>query len=362
MRYDLLIAGILLLGLTVYDLLITAFSTWGAGPVTGRLNRGIWRFLLWTTRKNGHSKFLNYSGIINIAAVLLMWIVLAWVANVLMFSSQDLAVVHTSSTIAATLGERIYFTGYVLSSMGNGEFMAGTTGWKIYMAVASFTGFVIVTIAISYLVPVLSAYISSRKLAIFISTLGISSQEILTNSWNGKNFSLLEQHFPQLASSIIQSGQSNLTYPVLFYFHSNNKTFSESVSILLLDEALTILLIHVKEEHRPSNMAIYQLRSAITSYLNALEKGFIHASDKAPPRPEIAALKEAGIPLNSHQGEVSEAYEQLAPRRKSLLGFLESDGWHLDDLMSADNLKDSEPKHGHIQQHLARYQRQYPEN
>ena len=69
-------------------------------------------------------------------------------------------------------GRKNLFTGYTLSTLGNGDFKPGTSFWRIYTVIISLSGLSILTIAITYLVQVLTAEISKRRLSIYIATLG----------------------------------------------------------------------------------------------------------------------------------------------------------------------------------------------
>jgi hypothetical protein len=79
----------------------------------------------------------------------------------------------------------------------------------------------LISIAITYLIPVVSAEITKRKISVNINTLG-GSEEILLNYWNGSHFKEIEQPFIPL-DSIILHAQNHKAYFVLHFFHSSDK-------------------------------------------------------------------------------------------------------------------------------------------
>jgi hypothetical protein len=61
--------------------------------------------------------------------------------------------------------------------------------WDILTAILSFTGLILISIAITYLIPVVSAEIAKRKISVTINTIGGSVEEMLLNYWDGKFWS-----------------------------------------------------------------------------------------------------------------------------------------------------------------------------
>jgi hypothetical protein len=101
--------------------------------------------------------------------------------------------------------------------LGLGDIEPEGNFWDILTAILSFTGLILISIAITYLIPV-SAEITKRKISVYINTLGGSVEEILLNHWNGKDFKELEQPFISLIDSIILHAQNHKAYSVLFFF------------------------------------------------------------------------------------------------------------------------------------------------
>jgi hypothetical protein len=123
--------------------------------------------------------------------------------------------------------------------------------WDILTAILSFTGLILISIAITYLIPVVSAD-SKEKISV-TNTIGGSVEEMLLNYWDGKDFKELERPFFPLIDSIISRPKSQ-AYSVLHFFHSSDRREAFVLNITNLDELLTVLLLNISEEQRPSTI------------------------------------------------------------------------------------------------------------
>lgn len=327
MNYFIFSLGVILVFLVISDVLISTLAPRGSGFITERLRAGVWNFFHWICRGKGTNKLLNYAGMFTITAWLAGWLLTFWIGNALIYISDYTSVLVSSSNTSAGPLEKVYFVGYVLSTMGNGDFQPHGDGWRIYTSIISFFGFIIITLAITYLVPVLSAEMGKRKASVYIHSLGTSPDDILLNAWNGKDFSNLTQHFSIIAEFVMQQSQQHVAYPVLHNFHSHLPRESLYINLTALDEALTILLIYLPDHIHPHKQSIYPLRFAITDFLNTLQEAFIRPSGNLPGPIQLDRLKEYNIPLKQENTDIRMALERLRFRRKLLLGMLENDGW-----------------------------------
>lgn len=328
MNYTLFALGVIILVLVVTDILVSTLAPRGTGFITERLRKGLWNFFFWLSRGNGEKKVLNYAGMFTVSAWLFGWLLGMWVANVLLFLSDENSVLVTGTQMNASAMDKAYFVGYVLSTMGNGDLQPHGDGWRIYTSVLSFWGFIIITLGITYLVPVLSAEMKKRQASIYIHSLGTSPEDILLNAWNGKDFTLLSKHFDMLSDFIMEQAQNHVAYPVLHNFHSHLRREALAINLVALDEALTILMLYMPDDIKPNKQEIYPLRFAITDYLATLVTAFIRPSGNEPAPISLEQLREYGIPLKQKNTHIRMQTEKLRTRRKLLLGMLENDGWH----------------------------------
>lgn len=76
----------------------------------------------------------------------------------------------------------------------------------------------LITLAITYLLPVLSVVVEKRSLASQINALGTHASQIVTTAWDGDGFAAFAPQLVALTSSLGRLAEQHLTYPVLDYF------------------------------------------------------------------------------------------------------------------------------------------------
>ena len=283
-------------------------------------------------RNTGTHKVLEFAGAVITAIVLVNWLLLIWISCTVMIYSDEKSVMNVETNTPAGLVSKIYFTGYTLSTMGNGDMEPGDGFWELFTALFSFSGLILISIAITYLIPVLSAEIEKRRLSVYITTLGCSATEIIENNWNGQDAKALEVHFGRLTPMIIAHAQNHSAYPILHFYHTSNKKEAFVLNLTNLDEAITIMLLHLPEAQRPSNAETYPLRKAISNYLITINTAFIKVAKEAPEIPTLANFDQLRIPYSTDSSKVTAHYHQLEERRRALLGLIQDDGWQWEDL------------------------------
>lgn len=327
--------GIFILVLTASDLIQTAISVNGAGFMSKRLARVIWNTLLLVNKRMGKRKVLEISGAFILMTIVVNWLLLIWFSASLLFISDTNSLMNVETNTATSVVSKIFYTGYTLSTLGLVDIEPDGPFWEILTAILSFAGLILISVAITYLIPVVTSEIEKRKLSVYISTLGCSAEEILKNYWNGKDFKTLDQAFISLTTSIIQHTQNHKAYSVLHFFHTSDKKEAFVLNITNLDEVLTILLISVREELRPSLHAIMGLRRAISCYLNTLPEVFIKSSVEIPALQNLDRLKQLKIPILEEK-DVFQAYDNISSRRRLLLALVKDDGWEWEDLHAGE--------------------------
>jgi len=325
-------AGVILVAVSNADLIYTTLSTNGAGLLSGNLAKLIWKILFLLSRQKAQSRLLNYAGMIITISILTTWILLAWAGYAFIFISDADSIRHGQTNAIATIWEKVYYAGYSLSTLGNGDFYATSAFWRVFTIIVALSGLTMVTIAITYLIQVITAEIEKRQLALHIAVLGGTPQSILLNSWDGKNFQQLENDLSTLTPKILSHSQHHMAYPIIHYFHSNRLRESTSVNLAALDEAVTILLLCIPPEARPSKVALRNIRTALTTYLITLEGDFLYPSEKDLPLPDLESLHRRGIPLLEDHERIIHEYNQLIKRRRMLRSIIEYGGWNWNDL------------------------------
>jgi hypothetical protein len=326
----LLAAGIAVLVVLLVDVVWTTVAAGsGGGPVTSRVTTLLWRFALRLVSGPGPHRRLAVAGVLVVVSVPLLWTAMALVGWALVFFADPSAVVSDPDGVSASFVERLYFVGFTVFTLGVGDFRPGPGGWQLATVVATGSGLVLVTMAVTYLVPVASAEAKRRHIATTISSLGSSDAAIVCDAWSGRDFAGMDSHLSLVASDISESGQQLLAYPVLHYLHSVDERAALSPQLLHLHGALLLLAEGVAPGSRPPPAALTPARRAVGSYLVTLDERFLTAGDDPTPAPSLAPLRAAGIPTvdDSAWAEALAAHDG---ERRILASLLRADGWSAD--------------------------------
>jgi hypothetical protein len=297
MHYPLFLVSIFLLLTISYDFFFSVISINGAGSISSRLSALISTVFLRLSCLSKSRKILKYSGAIVILSLIIWWIGGLWFGFYLLILSDDLSVVSASSGIMADVSDKFYYSGYVLSTMGNGDFVPGSSRWQIVIAVFSFSGFIFITTAMTYLISVSSAVIHKRSLALFITDIMVLDDYV-------DKVNCLNANAADLRSMINRHNQNHLAYPVVHYFFSMDKETSFSFGLWELNNLL--LSIQNNSTYFPNKLK--PLIHAVDNYLNTMSEAFIPRVQKD--------IKSEKVSLDDF-------------RKQQLLKLLESDGWDL---------------------------------
>ncbi|HSU67992.1 MAG TPA: ion channel, partial [Tepidisphaeraceae bacterium] len=222
--------------------------------------------------------------------------------------------------------ERIYFTGSTLFTLGLGDFKPKGHVWQMATAIAAGSGFLLFGLALAYLVPVISAATQKRQLAVYVTSLGRSPEDIILRAWNGQDTTALAPHLQSLTGMLALLGENHLTYPVLHYFHGTHRIRSVGASVAALDEALTILECGLQQGCSLDLPSLGAAREAITSYLDTLKPALIYPTHDVPPAPSLDNLRGMGVPVVSDK-LFGAALAIVSERRQLLLAMVRNEGW-----------------------------------
>ncbi|MDP9444358.1 MAG: potassium channel family protein [Actinomycetota bacterium] len=318
------VLGAALLGLGTYDTLRTTLApAAGGGPVTRRLSSALWRAARRSSRPDG--ALLASAGTVILLLTVAVWVVLLWAGWTLVFAADSDGIVSRSGS-PATPVDLVYFTGFTLFTLGVGDFVPATAGWKLITPLVSLHGLFSVTLAITYLLPVMSAAVERRRQAAAVWGMGGNAVAIVQTAWYHGSLDSLQSDLKALTPALLTTVERHPTYPVLHYFHTTSPRTAFPARVAALDEAVTVLLCAVHPDARPALGALLPIRRAVDDLLATAGRAGRPDREDVPPVPDLSPLAQAGIPLLDRE-HVSEAYDRSAPRRRRLHEFVAQDGW-----------------------------------
>lgn len=317
--------GALLLAVVVVDLLwTTLWADGGSGPVSSRLTNVLWLLV----RKAGSSRsvVVSLAGPIILAATLVVWVALLWAGWTLVFAGGEDSLRTSSGGTDVSWPARIYYVAYSMFTMGNGDYVPVGGLWQVLTGLTTASGMLLVTLAVSYVLSVLGAVAQKRSFAGTVQGFGSTGSAIVRSGWNGADLHDLDLPLSSIAADASSLADKHKTYPILHYYHSQSRENASAPAVAALDEALTLIRYGTSDERLYNAAVVENTRSSVAGYLKTLRKAFISAADEAPPAPELAPLRTAGIPTVSDE-EFDGRLRQLEERRRQLLGVVHADAW-----------------------------------
>ena len=323
-----LILGILLYIIVALDIIKTTLSSTGGGYITNKIAQAVWKVWFLLSGKNGKSKMLQYAGPTVLVSILVFWVATLWGGYFLMILSDPDSIKKSSTLEVALPLEKLYYAGYVVSTLGIGDYVANNHAWRITTNVIAFSGLAFITASITYFVQILSANGLQNSLATYISGLGSTPQQILLYSWNGKDFSKLSDKISDLSQMIIQHTMNHHSYPIIHYFHNNNPQQSITPSMARLYDAYCLLENAVKEDANLSQVDRSMLGNAFEAYHHTMLKDFVKQLEPGLTTPALPtdSLMQEGVPVLQEPKEQSlpPKYEK---QRMLYTKLLQKEGW-----------------------------------
>lgn len=335
--------GLVVLMVALFDLVVTTVAvSAGKGPVTSQVARVVWKTILGLAHRSDSRKPITAGGPAVLFSVIGTWIVLLVVGWSTVLAAGR-AVVGTSGSGAGFVATLSFVaTSLVGGSPDDVRLAAG--GWQHVRPLLIGSGFALLSLVIAYVIPVVNATVSKRKVAAYISTLGHEPAEILRRTWNGDHLSDLHLHLIAVTPMIVDMAEQHLAYPVLHYMDSQERHTALSASAATLDEMLTVLEAVDGDVGVPRS-SLLPARRAVSELLDTLREAFVQPGDEPVPPPAIEDLRDIGLPLPDDD-TLSDVFTHLETRRRLLHAFLQHMGWRWEDL-AAGRRAVPEHVHGH---------------
>ncbi len=330
MDYIIGLAGTLLVIIVLWDVMATTMLLSGAGPLTFPLTSGLWKICLKLHRRFMLRGFLSVCGGLIILASITVWIFFYWFGWTLIFSISNFSVLESQSGATANFLQRAYYVGFTFITLGIGDFKAGSEFWEILSIVLAISGFFMVTLVITYLLPVVSAVVEQRQLAVYIHSMGFARGGLIP-SFQGLGLHGLIENLQPLTEKISRLGQQQLAYPVLRFMQSSNPKASLPLALANLDETLTLIL-HGSADLPATAENLLPLRHSLTFYLRILRSLCIPLADKPPPPlplNDLAFFERQSVEAD----EFDRRLQALDERRRTLDGYVAYSGWEWQEVM-----------------------------
>ena len=313
--------GALLIGGALLDMLWSTLTFPGAGPlgrfVLDPLGRGLTSDRLPSWIPANATIFLLGAGI-------LAWTATTWAGWSLVFCGADDAVLTTPDQTPAGLGDRIYFAGFSITTLGTGDFVAGGSGWRLAGVLAALNGFIAVSLLVAYLMAVVAAVHERRAIGAGVGHLGPAPVELVADGAKD-GFAALNDRLMALTARLETAVQRTDAFPILGHDRDADPGESFTLGVAALGETAVLMSRGLSEADRPPAVVTDPLRRAVLRTVRRLsEQGGGSDADEVPdpPPPDLDELARRlaphGVSLAPDAAAVYATDEEVRDFRRTL--------------------------------------------
>lgn len=321
LRSLLWVPGLVLVGIVVHDLLKVTVQG-GDGTLSQTVHQRVYQLLHALARRTGNRIVLAWAAPTIIVSALLTWTLGLWLGWTLVFWSSPGSVVGADSESPATFWSVVYYVGYTISTLGLGDLKTTATPWRMLTSVAALSGFVNLTFAITFVVPVAEARLERRELARLLRRSGPDAQALVIGA--------LQDHPDGLQSLISGLHQTLNTLETkhdhahyLHRFHDRAALESLSLALPALGEALLLIECALPGPPPPG---LKLSRTLVDSLVRGHAEHCPSPLPAVPPPPSLAPLHAAGI-ATVDEAEFAACLAQHAEHRQFLRAMVEEGLW-----------------------------------
>lgn len=239
-----IVLGLAIILFTYLDFFHTTLSGNGFGIFSRIVNQLLNRIFI----QNRARTIFKFSGLTHLLVTTFLWVLLLFIGTYIVFSAGDKMVVNSTTGLPADHPEVFYYTSYVLSTLGIGDFVPGTDTSRVLTGILAFSGFVLITTGLTYLLSVLNAVLSKKQLSFFIFTMGKDVEEIFYFYKQQEDLENLVSNASDLRMQILQNASSYLAFPMANYFLSKSHESALILQLARLYEVLMVIRLDWKKE------------------------------------------------------------------------------------------------------------------
>lgn len=299
-------AGWLIILLILIDVFLTVlYARAGSGLLSSRLNEGVWRLFRSTARvlPRGRDQFLSFAGPIALVTTGVLWIAgLVLGFALIVWPALGTGIQASQGPTPTSFGTALYFSGYGLTTLGTGDIVPKTDGYRLLLVVEAALGFSVLTLSITYFLSVYSALVRRNTFALRLHhrTHGTGdAARLLAHLGLQGDFTGARQDLSTVAGDLLNLLESHHFYPVLHYFRFQ-QSFYALPRMMFVSLNLAALIKSVLDQHRYRSLiysaAVTEAWSGGLELLHVLSEVFLpsHAAelDDQPSEATIAAWRQ----------------------------------------------------------------------
>ena len=222
------LAGVMLCLLALADVyVVVLYARSDLGLVGSRFSRLLWGVFRAAARRlseGPRSRLLTFAGPTLMASLIITWVGLLLLGFALIaWPALGDEVRKTSGQTPTDFATALYYSGYTLATLGFGDIVPQTAGYRVLAVLEAALGFGVLTLSLTYLMSVYSALVRRNTLALALyhrSGRTSDAAELLARVGDGTgDFSRLTDRVADLNALLHDLYESHHSYFTLHYFH-----------------------------------------------------------------------------------------------------------------------------------------------
>ncbi len=255
-HYSLTAAGLVLLGLVLYDVYATILrGTKHSGLFSRILNNGVWRgatFLSKKLNRRWRHRVLSSVGPLLLPLLILIFILMLITGFALVYLPRIKTGFKISDTVSGSLFfQAFYFSGITLLTIGYGDILPISNFTRVVSIIEGTSGIGVISLSITYLLTVYSALERKRAVALKFyhqARQGADISGFITSHFARGRFYSLTESLREGTRDLQESLESHLEHPIIHYFHSLEVYKGLPRALFVVLETVAILNAHIDEK------------------------------------------------------------------------------------------------------------------
>ena len=243
---------------TIVDIFVTVLKPGADGFLAYRITNTVWRVARSAHAKRASHRTLANVGLALVAVLPLIWLSMMWLTWSLIYLVNEDSVLNATTRQPSDGWSKVYFAGYTLFTSGLGDHVPGSSLWQIVTVLTTAMGLGLITLAVTFLVPVLQAANARRSCARSISRIGSTTGELV------ERVDVLRVAASSIATSFGNVAEQHTSYPMLDHLHTQNERNALSVQLDHLHGALEMIDVDDDTELRLLDASLADFVETIT--------------------------------------------------------------------------------------------------
>ncbi|MGC5584828.1 hypothetical protein [Ornithinimicrobium sp. W1665] len=309
--------------LVVWDAFVTILRIDGPGPLTRGWSEPGWRLLLVVHHRRRIHRVLAAAGPAMTLATIVVWFLGLALGTWLLLRAAPGSVVLATGRVPAGPLDLAYYVPVALTGLGYGDYVPDGPPWTFVTGALTFVATTLLTLAVSYVVSVISAALKRRTTASAVFALGDDPATVARRlaedpgAWAGP-------YLAGLAGDVSEVAAQQRAFPVLRYFHSADPHRSPALATLLLADAV-LLLRSRPGQGLPEGLAAV-VDSAVSELVDVKAGRPVDRDHDAEERDLVAAAGRLDIPTAAGSA-FRDRWPTHAEVRDGLVRAVADDGW-----------------------------------